>query len=87
MTAPGFQRPIGSDGLNTAERQILDRFDAGVTAAEIAADLGMRLDRVRDVIGRLGQVSFAVENKWAKDARAACQAHAQALAATGRRYA
>ncbi|HEX7693897.1 MAG TPA: hypothetical protein VF409_05375 [Sphingomonas sp.] len=81
------RRPTRDGRTASLEQEIMDLYDAGMGPPAIAVALGSRASAatVKRILGYMREST--PERIWAMSAKAACDAHAAAIAATGRDYA
>lgn len=72
-------------GMSRREKEIIDRSDAGMDEADIAAELGLAESYVRQIV-RFYSGSWSANNSFDQMVRDGTTALGRALGATGRRY-
>ncbi len=73
-------------GVSTREQAVLERSDAGMAVAAIAAELGLSVRHVRQVVRKYA-VDTTAHDLWVAAAAASNAAFLRAVAASGRTFA
>lgn len=80
------RRHEDAHGITMREKEVLDRSDSGMPAAQIAREVGLDLNYVRQLIG-MYPISNRAELRWIAAAVTANRNYVAAVTATGRSFA